>query len=399
MKRILLGVGILLFTAVLNAQDIAKTITDYEETKSTIISKGRKLLLDQFVADRIDKVEEVYTYLNDKVADIDYAAFNAFEQINLSCWTRRYEYALKEILYLDSLSTARKDVQSSGPSRIYPENDRLSTRIYEKTAPVLSSVLNNIETSELSREQKEVLQLIMKDIYLTGNNRSKSPFQDSINVLSTKFLSSYPASPYANYIRNSVRFVYHRNDWGFGYDFGLGYTQVMGSTADNYKNGFNANGGIDIYYKQTVAYIRFLMSTSGTKHSVVANQGNVIPPETFMNFNHFEFSLGYALPDLKLLTVTPFAGIGAFGISYGTAEERTAGSMLKNAGKTVLCYQGGLNLDFNLTKKNTTEGKIPLRLRCTYIKPANMIYKDMNTEVLTLSLGLSLQGWGTKREL
>ena len=38
MKRILLGVGILLFTAVLNAQDIAKTITDYEETKSTIIS-------------------------------------------------------------------------------------------------------------------------------------------------------------------------------------------------------------------------------------------------------------------------------------------------------------------------------------------------------------------------
>lgn len=118
-----------------------------------------------------------------------------------------------------------------------------------------------------------------------------------------------------------------------------------------------------------------------------------------MNFNHFEFSLGYSLPDLKLVTVTPFAGIGAFGISYGTAEERTAGSMLKNAGKTVLCYQGGLNLDFNLTKKNTTEGKIPLRLRCTYIKPANTIYKDMNTEVLTLSLGLSLQGWGTKREL
>ena len=284
MKRILLGVGILLLTAALNAQDIAKTITDYEETKSTIISKGRKLLLDQFVADRIDKVEEVYTYLNDKVADIDYAAFNAFEQINLSCWTRRYEYALKEILYLDSLSTARKDVQSSGPSRIYPENDRLSTRIYEKTAPVLSSVLNNIETSELSREQKEVLQLIMKDIYLTGNNRSNSPFQDSINVLSTKFLSSYPASPYANYIRNSVRFVYHRNDWGFGYDFGLGYTQVMGSTADNYKNGFNANGGFDIYYKQTVAYIRFLMSTSGTKHSVVANQGNVIPPRNIYEF-------------------------------------------------------------------------------------------------------------------
>ena len=105
MKRILLGVGILLLTAALNAQDIAKTITDYEETKSTIISKGRKLLLDQFVADRIDKVEEVYTYLNDKVADADYAAFNAFEQINLSCWTRRYEYALKEILYLDSLSS------------------------------------------------------------------------------------------------------------------------------------------------------------------------------------------------------------------------------------------------------------------------------------------------------
>lgn len=284
MKRILLGVGILLLTAALNAQDIAKTITDYEETKSTIISKGRKLLLDQFVADRIDKVEEVYTYLNDKVADADYAAFNAFEQINLSCWTRRYEYALKEILYLDSLSTARKEVQSSGLSRIYPENDRLSTRIYEKTAPVLPSVLNNIETSELNREQKEVLQLIMKDIYLTGNNRSKSPFQDSINVLSTKFLSSYPASPYANYIRNSVRFVYHRNDWGFGYDFGVGYTQVMGSTADNYKNGFNANGGFDIYYKQTVAYIRFLMSTSGTKHSVVANQGNVIPPRNIYEF-------------------------------------------------------------------------------------------------------------------
>jgi len=399
MKRFLLSLGSLLLISVVSAQDIAKTINDYEETKSTTISKGRKLLLDQFVADRIDKVEEVYTYLNDKVADGDYAAFSAFEQINLSCWTRRYEYALKELLYLDSLSSARKEVQTSVASRIYPENDMLSTRIYEKTAPVLPSVLNNIEISDLSREQKDVLHIILNDIYLTGNTRSNSPIQDSINVLSTKFLSSYPASPYANYIRNSVRFVYHRNDWGFGYDFGMGYTQVIGSTADIYKNGFNANGGFDIYYKQTVAYIRFLMSTSGTKHSVVANHDNVIPPETFMNFNHFEFSLGYALPDLKRLTVTPFAGIGAFGISYGTAEERESISILKNAGKTVLCYQGGLNLDFNLTKKNTTEGKLPMRLRCTYIKPANMIYKDMNTEVLTLSLGLALQGWGTKRDL
>jgi len=144
MKRFFLSLGALCLILVVNAQDIAKTINDYEETKSTTISKGRKLLLDQFVSDRIDKVEEVYVYLNDKIADADYAAFSAFEQINLSCWTRRYEYALKEILYLDSINTARKEGKTATVTRIYPANDMLGTRIYEKTAPVLPSVLQNI---------------------------------------------------------------------------------------------------------------------------------------------------------------------------------------------------------------------------------------------------------------
>ncbi len=399
MKRFFLSLGALCLILVVNAQDIAKTINDYEETKSTTISKGRKLLLDQFVSDRIDKVEEVYVYLNDKIADTDYAAFSTFEQINLSCWTRRYKYALKEILYLDSLTTARKDGKTAGATRIYPANDMLGTRIYEKTAPVLPSVLQNIETSNLSREEKDVLQLIMKDIYLTGDDHGRSLYQDSINALSTKFLSDYPASPYSGYIRNAVRYVYHRNDWGFGYDFGLGYTQVLGSLVDIYKNGFNANGGFDIFYKQTVAYIRFLISTSGTKHAVVANHGNVIPAETFMNFNHFEFSLGYALPELKRLTVTPFAGIGAFGVAYGAEEDRNDNTILKNAGKTVLCYQGGLNMDFDLFNRNVSGGKMPVRLRCTYIRPSNSAYSYIPSGIFTVSLGFAIQGWSTKREL
>ncbi|MDD4756584.1 MAG: hypothetical protein PHG29_10945, partial [Prolixibacteraceae bacterium] len=52
---------------------IESQILNYEDSKSTIISKGRKLLLDKFVEEDLKKVREIKDYLV-KTEDENYIA-------------------------------------------------------------------------------------------------------------------------------------------------------------------------------------------------------------------------------------------------------------------------------------------------------------------------------------
>lgn len=100
MRKQAILVLVISFTATVQlfSQDIANSIKNYEMSKSDIISRGRNLLLDSYVSGNVEKVDEAYLYLNNKVADQDYKAFNSFEQIYLGTLTKNYNFSIAEIL-------------------------------------------------------------------------------------------------------------------------------------------------------------------------------------------------------------------------------------------------------------------------------------------------------------
>ena len=100
---------------------------NYPESKSTVISKARNMLLDRLLADDMEKVSEIYRYLNKEVADENYAVFTLVEQINLACLTQNYIYMLNDLIQINS------ETSSIGTSclvyknfmKIYPSKDLL----------------------------------------------------------------------------------------------------------------------------------------------------------------------------------------------------------------------------------------------------------------------------------
>ena len=60
---------LLIFSNCLYSQvdSIKSQILDYEDSKSTIISKGRKLLLDKFIEGDLMKVKEIKDYLINRI--------------------------------------------------------------------------------------------------------------------------------------------------------------------------------------------------------------------------------------------------------------------------------------------------------------------------------------------
>jgi hypothetical protein len=157
------------FTAIVQlfSQDIANSIKNYEMSKSDIISRGRNLLLDSYVSGNVEKVNEAYLYLNNKVADQDYKAFNSFEQIYLGTLTKNYNFSIAEILYLDSVSTLNNSNRKN--TAILPNSDQLSQKLAENAFIYLPNIYKGIEQSALKGEEKDMLKLILNDIFENHN--------------------------------------------------------------------------------------------------------------------------------------------------------------------------------------------------------------------------------------
>lgn len=75
-KRFQIALILLIFSNCLYSQvdSIKSQILNYEDSKSAIISKGRKLLLDKFIEGDLMKVKEVKDYLIN-TEDENYIAF------------------------------------------------------------------------------------------------------------------------------------------------------------------------------------------------------------------------------------------------------------------------------------------------------------------------------------
>jgi hypothetical protein len=118
-------------------------ILRYQDTKSEIISKGRKLLLDAFMQEDFGKVKEVKGYLVTTAKD-DFVAFYPYEYLLLSYWTQEFDIVIASPKNIDSLESTLR------PERIRPQRDLLFEKVFGKTIGSMIELESSIGLSELA---------------------------------------------------------------------------------------------------------------------------------------------------------------------------------------------------------------------------------------------------------
>ncbi len=313
-KTILTTVFLFLSSVVLLGQvsDIEKEITEQPAGKSFLISKGRQLLLDKFVEDNWQKVNEITDYLL-QIEDTNYVALYPAEYWYILYWTQAYPELLMDIRRVDSITIA------SFYSRIRPSKDMLGPSMYKKTLANKNRLKEQIHAAKVGQREKDFLNLHL-DWLLADTRNVKT--QDSLNELADHFLATYDSTAYDVFIRNEIRYKLVPDNFGVTYDATAGYGMFTDNLVDNYTNPFVFSIGVGALYKGFDFSLNLLFVTPKNKKEILYSQGVVSPKSNFtMAFPHVV--LGHQVFDNKYFRITPYMGIGGSSIESPKDKNKT----------------------------------------------------------------------------
>jgi hypothetical protein len=315
---------------------LSKKYMDYDNSKSEVISKWRRVLLDKFMEGDLKAVREIKNHLVYEVENENYAVFYPAEYWLILYWTQEYNYLTNSVLNYDSLQI------SSFRQKIKPQQDYLAGELLRKTRESLQMNEFYIRLSGISAIDKDFLSMNLR--YIVSGDDFAGITQDSLNTLADAFLKKYPKSDYENFIRKNIRFKYKPAKWGFGVEFFSGYGIFSNDIAKSFTNTIPVGVAFDIYFINFVLYLRDFIGFSQTRKDIAYDNG-VWEKGSQVRVYLPEASLGYVVFNNRYLKIAPFAGIASMSIGpteHDTKEEPD----LKKANLTfTTTYAAGLNLD------------------------------------------------------
>lgn len=387
---------LILFSNCLFSQvdSIKSQIMKYEDSKSTLISKGRELLLDRFIEGDIKKVKEIKDYLV-KTEDNDYFAFYPSEYWFVLYWTKDYSELVKNIQNFDSSSIA------SYNTRIRPLNDMLYPKLKEKSFENETQIKKQINDSELDLETKQIL--ILNLDWLLLETRKELNAQDSINKKADNFLKTFSPSKFDKFTKKYIRYKLIPRNWGMTFEFFSGYSIYTGNLSKNYTNNIPVGVAFDICYKNFELYLRDYIGFNKTKRDFEYSLGTWAKGSRTMVFLP-EASLGYVVCSNNRLKISPFAGISSMDISPPSKETEKTPELKEVSLEFTTTYIFGINFDIKFGPKHTFGYKPKtsygfMRIRYGYSIPRfEKKYDGMTGNMHYITIGFGGMSRGVKRE-
>lgn len=379
--------------AVGQTDSLEQQILDYAPSKSEIISKGRRLILDSFMADDLDKVEEVKDYLLREVEDENYMALYPAEHWLLLYWTEEFEELLPLLQGVD------ENFYGNLYQKIQPSQDRMFAHIHGKSVAWKTKLEWKISKASLEQEEKDFLQLNLEWLL---SDESQADYLDKLNRRADLFLAAYPESEYEGFVRQELRYKYVPSDWGLGMEFFAGYGLFNGELADSFTNPVVIGFGFDGEYRKFTLNLRMALLPGKTAKELSNRRGDIWQKGEPTNGALGEITLGYAILESDKIKFSPFAGIGVAEITAPENDLKENPGLERLAVGSDVAYSLGGNLDFKLgwNTGEIVENKSSywyLRFRYAYVMP--QFSGDPQGNMHTFSLGLGAVFRKLKREL
>jgi len=393
MRKLLL-LAILIYSIQLTfaqSQTIENEISNSNETRSILISKGRALLLDKFLVGDTTKVLEIDAYLN-KQSNEDYLSLYIVEQWLIDYWTKNFNHIIQTSMRYDSISTSIQN-------KIRPSEDYLFLKLQQKLYLQKQTIENSIKESDLPQSEKDFLVMHFFNCLIT--NDTKDITQDTLNVLADDFIQKYPNNKHIEIVRKCIRYKLVPSNWGYAFEMFSGYGFFSGNLKNHYTNNVPMGVAFDIYYKNFVLYLRDYIGFSYTKHDF-SNYGELWPENSQVRIYLPEASLGYVVHDSKHFKLAPFIGLSSTDIGPTEYDLEKVPNIKEYELEFATTYSIGFNMDFKFGKpkmamvsNDLEESNWFIRIRYGYNFPQfSKSYNgfDGNMQYITIGFG----GFGRK---
>lgn len=330
-----------------------------EYTKSDDISNTRRVLLDKFIEkDRLGIILQMdrLRMLDDK----DYLTLYPVEFWLLSYWLNEYNSILSSARQPDTVNTAQ-----NRSLKIPPQRDYLTVKLIEKSIEEKDAIVQNIKAAGISSEEKKFL--LMHIEYLLGDDSPQSVEQDTLNQLADEFLTRYPESEYAGFVRQFIRVKYRVSNNGLAVGLYSGKIFFSGNLIDYYKHPTLAGLSLDLIKERWLYQINLALAFCKTKKEMPVDN-DVWPQGSKAIGGHVNLTAGRYVLDNKTFAVAPLAGIGVFGLDPNTNANKDP--EYKGAGiKTNIAGNIGFIGDIKFNAKDMTSlNAYPLGARFTSVR-------------------------------
>lgn len=186
-NKILLSILFLFFNIFCFSQNIDSIINSKPKTEEELINISRELLHKEILYNSIDiqKVIYIQKYINNKY----HLGLSDEENLMLYYFTKNWENALTQIINFN-----HGLIDDEPPTAVVNLYKVLLIKILE------TNILEDLQKSNLSQEQKDFLILYFNCITLRITDISRNKFYKKLNKLIQLFKKDYPNSSYSQYL-------------------------------------------------------------------------------------------------------------------------------------------------------------------------------------------------------
>lgn len=353
------------FSSYSQTDSLEKEILQYRESDATLISKSRQMITDNLQLENEKKIAEITNFLYSRFKGTNIIPLWDNELFLLMLYTEEYNKLLHEI---QTYSTKTPDYYSD---KLYPQRDLLFSNLRNVVIKNHDVLISKIENAQLKNVEKDFLAILLE--FLLSDSKEEYITQDQLNQLSDKYLSEYPFSPYNNFVRNYIRFKWTTSKWGFGFDFGGGYSGFTETLNKTFTDGGNLVVGLDIQYNQFITNARINLGFGHSVRTPFEYDGywkQNLPINVYLS----ELSIGYELVNNSTIKCYPFVGIASMNISPPQKEAEKPGNDVDLG--FVFTTVIGANVDIKLSSGLpggygiTDQGFMYLRLRLGFANPS-----------------------------
>ena len=345
---------------------IRQEILDQSSSKVEILSKGRKLLLDNLEKGDLFKVMEIKNELIREVDSKPNEVFFSGEYKLILYWTEEYGDLLA---YIKSDISKTDDQMAKPLLNMHATSDQLYKNISLKSAESYDVIVHFLDDAQLTDVEKDFLELHLYWMLFGPNSTKETEALTQMNDLAEDFLEKYPNSEFEQFTRNNIRYKLELNNWGIGYEVGMGYIGTQGGLATQFKDGFIIRTAVDASYKKMILSLNINVGATSTKVDFPYRETQW-PKGSAAMMTDIDLSIGYRVLEVKKLSFIPFVGFGAINLSPG-AQEIDEDYSLAKLNYTAQNYLAGMNCTFDLGDKDNPfySGGNFLNLRYTFVKP------------------------------
>lgn len=399
MKRGIILIILLLIAVMGSGQNnsLKDQILQYDNSTSELISKARRILIDNIIVGEANEIKTWKNYLIDSLESKEYISLYKQEKDLLSFWTDEYDYIISELKnYPFSISS---DIEY----KIHPLPDNLYRLLLSKTAENVNAFQYRINTSSYTKEEKDIVYLFLM-VHLR-RFRELNITQDSLNTLSNKFIKEFPSSEYERFVKEFVRYESKSTAIGGAISFAIGGATILtNKLGEHFSNSYSIGFGLEIFYKNLGLFTDGTINFSKSKKDIIVNRNlDIWKSNSQASYFLGNISIGYAIIDKKI-KIIPQIGIAMLEITPTQRDEEKY-AYLEDFKINRFSYSSGVIFEYKLKHKALDRYNInkynhfSLKAKYTFYYPQfaySSIYKGLAHNV---TFGFNIFGRGEKRKL